>query len=66
MAGPRRSFRTILCWVGAEILYKPAQWPVRGVDIHRIRKRDYDMRFDLLDYETTVGHLSFTAMRAEC
>ena len=45
--------------VGAEILYKPAQWPVGiGVDVHRVRKRDYDMRFDLLDYETTVGHLS--------
>jgi len=45
--------------VGAEILYKPARWPVGiGLDIHRVRKRDYDMRFDLLDYETTVGHLS--------
>ncbi len=45
--------------IGAEILYKPAQWPVGiGVDVHRVRKRDYDMRFDLLDYETTVGHLS--------
>ena len=43
----------------AEILYKPAQWPVGiGLDVHRVRKRDYDMRFDLLDYETTVGHLS--------
>ncbi len=45
--------------VGAEILYKPAQWPIGiGLDIHRVRKRDYDMRFDLLDYETTVGHIS--------
>ena len=45
--------------VGAEILYKPALWPVGiGVDVHRVRKRNYDMRFDLLDYETTVGHLS--------
>ena len=45
--------------VGAEILYKPAQWPIGiGVDVHRVRKRDYDMRLDLLDYETTVGHLS--------
>jgi len=44
---------------GAEVLYKPAQWPVGiGLDVHRVRKRDYDMRFDLLDYETTVGHLS--------
>ena len=45
---------------GGEILYKPAQWPVGiGIDIHRVRQRDYDMRLDLLDYETTVGHLSF-------
>ena len=45
--------------IGAEILYKPAQWPIGiGIDIHRIRKRDYNMRFDLLDYTTTVGHLS--------
>ncbi|MDA7592271.1 YjbH domain-containing protein [Rhodobacteraceae bacterium] len=45
--------------VGGELLYKPAQWPIGiGIDIHRVRKRDYDMRFDLLDYETTVGHLS--------
>ena len=45
--------------VGAEILYKPAQWPLGiGLDIHRVRKRNYDMQFDLLDYETNVGHLS--------
>ena len=44
---------------GGELLYKPAQWPIGiGVDVHLVRKRDYDMRFDLLDYETTVGHLS--------
>ena len=41
------------------MLYKPAQWPVGlGLDIHRVRKRNYDMRFDLLEYETTIGHLS--------
>ena len=44
---------------GGEILFKPAQSPLGiGIDIHRVRKRDYDMMFDLLDYETTVGHLS--------
>ena len=44
---------------GGEILYKPAQWPVGiGIDIHHVRQRDYDMRFDLLGYETTIGHLS--------
>ena len=45
---------------GGEILYKPAQWPLGvGLDIHRVRKRNYDMGFGLLNYETTVGHLSF-------
>ena len=45
--------------IGAEIIYKPAKWPIGiGLDVHRVRKRDYDMRFDLLDYGTTVGHLS--------
>ena len=44
---------------GGELLYKPAHWPVGiGVDAHRVRKRDYDMRFNLKDYDTTVGHLS--------
>ena len=44
---------------GGEILYKPAQSPFAlGLDIHRVRNRDYDMRFNLLDYETTVGHLT--------
>ena len=44
---------------GGELLFKPAQWPIGiGLDLHRVRKRDYDMRFDLIDYETTVGHLS--------
>ena len=46
--------------IGGELLYKPVQWPVGiGIDIHRVRQRNYDMRFDLLDYETTVGHISF-------
>ena len=45
--------------IGGEILYKPAQSSIGiGLDIHRVRKRDFDMRFDLLDFEMTVGHLS--------
>lgn len=45
--------------VGAEFLFKPAQSPFAvGIDIHKVKQRDYDMRFDLLDYEATVGHLS--------
>lgn len=44
---------------GGEILYKPAQSPIGvSLDIHRVRKRDYQMRFDLLDYKATVGHVS--------
>ena len=45
--------------IGGELLYKPANWPIGvGLDIHRVQKRDYDMRFNLLDYKTTVGHVS--------
>jgi len=45
--------------VGGEILYKPAQWPIGiGLDIHHVWNRDYDMKFDLLNYQTTVGHVS--------
>ena len=29
-----------------------------GLDLHRVRQRDFDMRFDLRDYETTVGKVS--------
>lgn len=44
---------------GGEILFKPIHWPIGlGIDIHRVQKRDYDMRFDLLEYKTTVGHIS--------
>ena len=43
---------------GGKLLYKPTQWPIGiGIDIHRVHE-DCDMRFDLLDYETTVGHFS--------
>ena len=45
--------------IGGEILYKPAQSPLGiGFDIHRVRKRDYDMRFQLRDYQTTLGHIN--------
>ena len=44
---------------GGEVLYKPAQSQFGlGFDIHHVKKRDYDMLFDLRDYETTIGHLS--------
>ena len=45
--------------LGGELLYKPAQSPFAiGLDIHRVQKRDYDMLFNLRDYETVVGHAS--------
>lgn len=45
---------------GGEILFKPAKSPFAvGFDIHHVQKRDYDMLFELLDYSTTLGHLSF-------
>ena len=45
--------------VSGEILYKPAQSPFAvGVDIHRVRKREYDMRLDLRDYRVNIGHLN--------
>ena len=45
--------------VGGELLYKPIDSPVAfGLDIHQVRKRNYPMRFDLLEYKTAVGHVS--------
>jgi len=45
--------------ISGEILYKPIRLPFAlGVDIHRVQKRDYDMRFDLRDYSMNLGHLS--------
>ena len=45
--------------IGGELLYKKAYSPIAfGIDIHRVRKRDYKMLFDLKDYEVTVGHLN--------
>ena len=45
--------------LGGEVLYMPANSPIAlGLDIHRVRKRDYEMRFDMRDYETTTGHVS--------
>lgn len=45
--------------IGGEILFKPINSPLAiGLDMHRVRKRAFDMKFDLLDYQTTVGHLS--------
>ena len=40
-------------------MFKPANSSLAlGLDIHRVKRRDYEMLFGLLPYETTVGHLS--------
>ena len=45
--------------LGGELLYMPVNAPFAlGFDLHRVRKRDYEMRLDLQDYETTTGHVS--------
>ena len=45
--------------IGGEVLYMPKSSPLAvGFDLHRVRQRDFDMRFDLQDYETTVGKVS--------
>lgn len=46
--------------VGGEILYKPfdARWAV-GVDANRVRQRDFDGTFGLLNYQVSTGHASF-------
>lgn len=46
--------------IGGELLYKPIKSPFAvGLDLHMVRKRNYDMLFDLLDYKRTLGHISF-------
>ena len=45
--------------IGGEVLYMPKSSPFAfGLDLHRVRQRDFDMRFDLQDYESTVGKVS--------
>ena len=46
--------------VGSELLYKPNNSPLAfGLDINKVKKRDYDMLFNFREYEETVGHFSF-------
>ena len=45
--------------VSGEMLYKRAQSPFAvGFDIHRVRKREYDMRLDLRSCRVKIGHLN--------
>ena len=45
--------------VGAEWLYRPLGSPVAyGVDLNRVRQRDFGQDFRLRDYSVTTGHLN--------
>jgi hypothetical protein len=45
--------------VAGELLYRPylRRWAL-GLDMNRVRQREYDQRFDFRDYEVTTGHLT--------
>lgn len=45
--------------VAGEVLYRPpyASWAL-GLDVNRVRQRDFDQRFAFRDYEVTTGHLT--------
>ncbi len=44
--------------IGGEILYRPFRKKYAfGLNLHRVRQRDYDQKFSFRDYETTTGHL---------
>ena len=43
--------------VGAEVLYRPMNSALAlGLDINRVRQRDFDQQFGLRDYTVTTGH----------
>lgn len=45
--------------ISAEALWKPANSPLAlGVEVNRVRKRDFDQLFSFRDYEVTTGHVS--------
>lgn len=45
--------------VSSEVLYRSVDSPwAFGVDVNRVRQRDYDMLFSFRDYEVTTGHAS--------
>jgi hypothetical protein len=45
--------------VAGEILYRPfaSRWAV-GLDVNRVRQREFDQRFEFRDYEVTTGFLN--------
>ncbi len=45
--------------VSAEALWKPVNSPLAfGIEVNRVRKRDFDDVFGFRDYEVTTGHVS--------
>ncbi|MEL0616598.1 YjbH domain-containing protein [Cobetia marina] len=43
--------------VGAEVLYRPMNSSLAlGLDINRVRQREFDQQFGLRDYSVTTGH----------
>jgi len=45
--------------VGAEYLWRPSKSPFSvGVDINRVRQRDFDQQLAFRDYQTTTGHVT--------
>lgn len=46
--------------IGGELMYRPfyGNYAI-GAELWRVKKRDYNQKFDFLDYETTTGHINF-------
>ncbi|SMC81961.1 YjbH domain-containing protein [Polynucleobacter kasalickyi] len=45
--------------VGGEWLYRPLNSPLAlGIDLNKVRQRDFDQRFNFLDYQVTTGHIT--------
>jgi len=45
--------------IGAEVLYKPFNSKFMiGAEIYRTKKRDFNQKFNFLEYETEIGHLN--------
>ncbi|MDX1670567.1 MAG: YjbH domain-containing protein, partial [Limnobacter sp.] len=52
-------FESMFGGVGAEYLYRPFDSPLAlGVDINRVKQREFDQRFSFQDYSVTTGHVT--------
>ena len=53
-------FEQMFSGYGGEILYRPYDKDFGiGLDLWKVYQREYDQLFDIRDYETITGHLSF-------